>query len=190
MGNSMVRNAAWKAFEWHVAKLLGLDPTISSGSKFYDQGDAVSRGRQDPFPLYADAKTTEKGSFSLKAKELIDWTEQAQAVGKRFLLPLRFTKVPEADDYVLMRLEDFKELLDMAKGRVAPSYKSYQYLPVEEWPDHWAAFDGGTYTDRMVGRKKVVAISYSPEPGRVMHGRGSTSAEAYADLRNQLGFKG
>lgn len=105
----------WKAFERHVTKLLGLDATITSGNKFFDQGDAVSRGREHSFPLFADAKYTEHFSQSLQLKALSDLTEQASGQGKRMAMPIRFwpkgTPIPE--DFVLLRLHDFAELMEL-----------------------------------------------------------------------------
>ena len=80
----------WEVWEREVVKALDLDATISSGSKWYDPGDATTRGRDDPFPLFADAKFTERASFSLKAKDLRQYSKRAEEAGKRFLLPLRF----------------------------------------------------------------------------------------------------
>jgi hypothetical protein len=106
-----------EAWEQEVARVLDLDLTITSGNKFYDPGDATSRGRDDPFPLFADAKFTQKGSFSLKAKELRQWSQRASEAGKRFVLPLRFHPPGQRhpDDYVVMSFHDFVELRDNAR---------------------------------------------------------------------------
>jgi hypothetical protein len=106
----------WKAFEAYVAELLGLDATCSSGSTWHDKGDAVSRDRNDPFPLYAEAKYTEKLSFSLKLNDLMNYSARAAQVGKRFILPLRFGHRTKGQslDYVVLSLHDFAELLSLA----------------------------------------------------------------------------
>jgi hypothetical protein len=107
---------AWKIFEEDVAQLFGLSTTVSSGSKWFDQGDAVTRGRSHMFPLYADAKFTERASFTLKLKELLDYTDQALQLGKHFILPIRF-QAKEANrpsDFVVLSLEDFRNLYRMA----------------------------------------------------------------------------
>lgn len=106
---------SWQEFEHYVANLFGLDTTIASGSKFYDSGDAVTRGRRHPWPLWADAKYTQAKSFSLKLKDLEDYTVRAIELGKRFILPLRFQETPwVVADYVVMPLADFKEVYDRA----------------------------------------------------------------------------
>jgi hypothetical protein len=105
----------WKVFETYVAKLLGLDATCSSGSTWHDKGDAVSRDRNDPFPLYAECKLTEHASKSVTLRDLNTGEELAALVGKRFIMPIRFhlPGPPVGEhDYVVLSLHDFKELLD------------------------------------------------------------------------------
>lgn len=48
----------WQEHEAHIQKLLGLDSTIASGSKFHDIGDAVDRSHpnESDFRILADAK--------------------------------------------------------------------------------------------------------------------------------------
>lgn len=105
----------WAQFEAYVAGVFGMRQTISSGSKFYDPGDAVS-DRHEYFPLYADAKCTQAKSFSLKAAELRGYTERAMESGRRFILPLRFVVGTRGyEDYVVVGMQDFKELLDKAR---------------------------------------------------------------------------
>lgn len=105
----------WEAHERHVQRVLGLDSTIASGSKFHDIGDAVDRRHpnESDFRILADAKYTEKGSYSLSLKFLSQMADKATALGKRFLLPVRFwpatEKIPH--DYVVISLDDFTELL-------------------------------------------------------------------------------
>jgi hypothetical protein len=105
----------WKTFERHVTEVLGLDATIHSGSKFFDQGDAVTRGRGHRFPLFADAKYTEHFSHSLQLKMLSDLHEQAAGVGRRMVMPIRFWPqgVPGPTDYVVLSLHDFAELMEL-----------------------------------------------------------------------------
>jgi hypothetical protein len=105
----------WKTFERHVTELLGLDATIASGSKFFDQGDAVTRGRGTPFPLFADAKYTEHFAMSVSVKMLTALSEQATALGRRMIMPIRFWPpgVPGPEDYVVLRLHDFAELMEL-----------------------------------------------------------------------------
>lgn len=115
-------NRGWEHFEKYVAKLFDLDLTLASGSQFHDRGDAVTRGRQDAFPLYADAKYTERASFSLKIRELRHYTEAAAEQGKRLLVPLRFWLKGDyaPSDWVILSLHDLKELLMMGAGQDPP----------------------------------------------------------------------
>lgn len=104
-----------RGFEEHerfVAELYGLDQTITSGNKFYDPGDAVSR-HSGPFALFADAKYTEKLSYSLKLKELQDYAERATMRGKRLILPVRFfpPSLHAPSDWVVLNAHDLAELL-------------------------------------------------------------------------------
>lgn len=115
---SQIPRPRWQEFESYVAELLDLDATLSSGSKWFDKGDAVSRGRGS-FPLYAECKFTTKASKSLALRDLRAARELAGIIGKRFILPLRFwpENTPRPDDFVLLSLSDFCELLQAAKDR-------------------------------------------------------------------------
>ncbi len=103
----------WQRHEREVRELLGLDSTITSGSKWFDPGDGVTRGRS-PFPLYADCKCTERGSFSLKLADLNDLQYRAAEMGKRLILPVRFHPDVGPQDYIVCSLHDFAELLSLA----------------------------------------------------------------------------
>lgn len=100
----------WQRHEREVADILGLRRTITSGNKWYDPGDGTSRGR---FPLYVDCKCTEKGSFSLKLDTLNDLQFRAAEMGRRLILPVRFHPDVGPQDYVVIGLHDFAELLDL-----------------------------------------------------------------------------
>lgn len=56
---------------------------------------------------------TEKGSYSLNAKFLRQMTDKSAALGRRFVLPVRFWPVgaPFPEDYVVVGLGDFAELV-------------------------------------------------------------------------------
>lgn len=99
----------WQEFETEVNELLGLRPTVVSGSKFYDKGDGVTPGPGDGW--FSECKWTEKNSFTLNRIKLSDWTEHAASVGKRLLVPIRFQVpyVTSRNDYVLLSLHDFIE---------------------------------------------------------------------------------
>lgn len=117
-----MKKRGWRGHEEYVQKLLGLDSTICSGNKFYDPGDGVDRSHPDenPFALIIDAKCTAAKSFSIKAELLREWMLSAAMLGKRFAMPIRFENPLEYDgneDYILMGLDDFAELLELARGR-------------------------------------------------------------------------
>ena len=107
----------WQQHEKDVAELLGLSLTSCSGNKWYDPGDGVTRGPSS-FPLYAECKCTEKLSYPLRLAMLNDLQMQAAALGRRMVLPVRF--VPPfvgAQDYVVLGLHDFAELLDLVQEK-------------------------------------------------------------------------
>ena len=112
--------AGWEAYEHHIQKLLGLDSTVASGAKFHDIGDAVDRRHptESDFRLLADAKFTEKGSYSVNLKFLRQMTDKAVALGKRFILPVRLWPTGEElpHDYVVIGLDDFAELLEKSRA--------------------------------------------------------------------------
>ena len=108
---------AWARWEAYVQHLLGLDSTIASGGKWYDISDGVDRDRYgSSFQLIIDAKATEKGSYSVTRKFMAQWRLKAEMMGKRFAVPIRFVS-PHGmnDDYVVLGLDDFAELLEMAR---------------------------------------------------------------------------
>jgi hypothetical protein len=115
------RPIGWKAHEKHIQKLLGLDSTPGSGNQFYAPGDAVDNrhASQCVFPILADAKCTDKGSFSLNHHFMVQQTDRATELGKRFVMPVRFDGGPHPDDYVVLGLDDFAELLELARARQA-----------------------------------------------------------------------
>ena len=107
---------SWKQHEKYVQEVLGLDSTICSGNKFYDPGDAVDNDRESPFPIIADCKFTERKSFSVASKTLSQWTDKAAEMGKRFIMPVRLSpKGSTSQDYVVIGLHDFAELLNLAR---------------------------------------------------------------------------
>jgi len=107
----------WKTFERYVQQLLRLDSTPGSGNQFYARGDAVDTRHpaQTAVPMLADCKCTEKGSFSLNHAFLLAESERADYLGQRFVIPIRFITGSAVDDYIVLRLNDFAELLDLAR---------------------------------------------------------------------------
>lgn len=113
----------WQLHEKYVADSLGLDLCIASGNKYYDPGDAVQRGHytESNFPIIADAKCTEKKSYSVKQEFVREWVDKAVEMGKRFIMPIRFHATnewgrPVVDDYVLLTFDDFLELLEAQRA--------------------------------------------------------------------------
>lgn len=117
------RRSGWRAHEKHVQDLLGLDSTPGSGNQFYAPGDAVDNRHpgESNFAILADAKCTERGSYSLNHHFLVQQTDRAVELGKRFVMPVRFDGGSRPDDYVVLGLDDFAELLEMAKQARVPA---------------------------------------------------------------------
>jgi hypothetical protein len=111
-----------------VADLLGLARTSSSGNKFYDPGDAVSRSHYSVqrYRLYAECKSTIQKSYSLKRDDLERYSKRAAENGKMYVMPIRFVGAHD-DDYVVMRLLDFSDVLEAAQQKESPS-DSVSYL--------------------------------------------------------------
>lgn len=107
----------WERFEEHVQRVLKLSRTIASGSRHYDPGDAVNKKHyeDEEFRFIADAKCTSARVFTLQDKMLRQWVERARKDGKRFCLPLRFQT--EMEDYVVLSLDDFAEMLVAANEK-------------------------------------------------------------------------
>jgi len=111
---------SWEAWEHDIQHLLGLSATPASGAKWQAIGDAVDTGHpQDTtFPIIADCKLTEHHSFTISRKFWMDWQKRAAETGKRFILPLRIWPrgIRQPTDIVALSLDDFAELLEMARN--------------------------------------------------------------------------
>lgn len=120
----------WERWEHDVQELLGLDATPASGARFQAIGDGVDNHHpaDTVFPLIVDCKATEKGSFSLKSKDLQQWHANAMALGKRFAMPIRFWNRGNnrSADYILLGINDFAELLELARGRRLDEWSDIQ----------------------------------------------------------------
>ena len=112
----MRHELGWEAWERYTNKVLGLDATIASGCKEYDPGDGVDRRHhtETDYALMADAKYTEKGSFSVNAKLMKKYVQRAAEAGKRFVLPVRLVDSAgrEVHDYIVVPLQDYVALLE------------------------------------------------------------------------------
>lgn len=103
----------WERFESYTNELLDLDATAASGATWKDKGDGTTRDTYaEAWPLMVDAKTTEKASYSLKAKFLADMRRTALQDGKSFALPLRFTQESPQYDWVVVPLTDYAYLVE------------------------------------------------------------------------------
>ena len=62
----------------------------------------------------ADAKYTERKSFSVSAKLMGQYVRRAAEMGKRFVLPVRLvdTGTKEVHDYIVVPLQDYVVLLE------------------------------------------------------------------------------
>ena len=102
----------FEVHESHVCELLDLDATIASGARWHDLGDGVERNAYSVWPIMFDAKCTVQKSYSVRRDWMRQQVRRAVASGKRFLLPVRFVdEHGQHDDYVVMPLDDFAELL-------------------------------------------------------------------------------
>ena len=65
----------------------------------------------------ADAKCTEKWSYSIKWDFMSQWIEKAAQHGTRFILPIRFNNGKGLNtDYVALSFDDFCEIEKSAKS--------------------------------------------------------------------------
>lgn len=112
----MRRELGWEAWESYANRALGLSATVASGSQSHDPGDGVDRRHHSEtgYALMADAKYTEKASFSLNAKLMNQYVRRAAEMGKRFVLPVRLVDSGgrEVHDYVVVPLQDYVALLE------------------------------------------------------------------------------
>ena len=103
----------WERWESQVNERLGLDATIASGATWKDKGDGSTRDNySEAWPLLADAKTTERGSFSVKAQFVEDMHRVAKQEGKTFAMPVKFTQEEHSPEWVVVPFEDYAYLVD------------------------------------------------------------------------------
>lgn len=103
----------WERWENHVNERLGLDGTVASGATWKDKGDGATRDNySEVWPLMVDAKTTERGSYSLKSKFLEDMYRVAKQEGKTFALPIQFTQEERQPQWVAVPFEDYAYLVE------------------------------------------------------------------------------
>lgn len=113
----------WERHEREVQELLGLSATPGSGNQWHSPSDGVDNTHYSSatFPLMVDCKCTVNKSYSVTREFMAKWREKAEMAGKRFALPIRFAeKDPRShrhEDYIVLTLDDFAELLELAKGR-------------------------------------------------------------------------
>lgn len=107
---------AWARFESDVRTLLELDRPPGSGNQWHDPSDGTTRNAYGGYPVVMDAKYTGRKSFSVTRQFLEHWLSVADALGKHFLLPIRF-RAPSGThrDFVLVPLDDYAELLIKAR---------------------------------------------------------------------------
>lgn len=102
----------WENFEQKVQDTLGLEPTITSGNKWYDISDGVHRD-QNPYRVMVDAKFTEASSYTLQAKFLQEWHQEAAKLGYKFALPIKLSgSRATPNEWVAIPLDDYAELVE------------------------------------------------------------------------------
>lgn len=113
----MRHELGWEAWERYVNRVLGLDSTVASGSQAHDPGDGVDRRHhsETEYALMADAKYTERKSFSVNARLMSQYVRRAAEFGKRFILPVRLVDKAnnEVHDFVVVPLQDYLTLLEL-----------------------------------------------------------------------------
>lgn len=106
----------WESWESEVNNALSLSSTAGSGSQAHDPGDGTDRRHhsETDYAIQADAKFTERGSYSVNGKLMKQWSDRALSQGKRFVLPIRFwsknASLPE--DYVVLAFGDYVALVE------------------------------------------------------------------------------
>ena len=112
----MRKQLGWAAWEAYTNKVLGLTPTIASGSQAHDPGDGVDRRHhsETDYALMADAKYSEQKTFSISARLLDQYVRRAAEAGKAFVLPVRLVDKATngVHDFVVVPLQDYVMLLD------------------------------------------------------------------------------
>lgn len=104
---------AWERWERIVNERLALEGTAASGATWKDKGDGATRDNySEPWPLIADAKTTQKGSFSVKAKFVEDMYRTAKQNGKTFVMPVKFLQEEKQPAWAVVPFEDYAYLVE------------------------------------------------------------------------------
>lgn len=113
----MRQTLGWDSWESYVNRVLGLEATLASGSQAHDPGDGVDRRHhtETDYAIMADAKYTERKSFSVSAKLMGQYVQRAAEFGKRFVLPVRLVDsgTKEVHDYIVVPLQDYVALLEV-----------------------------------------------------------------------------
>ena len=109
----MTERPDWQKFEKDANAKLGLDATVTSGSKWYDKNDGTTRGHplDNIFMLDADEKSTKHRAYSLSVDFLESNRRRSVLAGKTFVLPVRFELESHDSDWVVLNLEDFTSLV-------------------------------------------------------------------------------
>lgn len=103
----------WEVWESRVNERLGLNGTTASGATWKDKGDGSTRDNyNEVWPLMVDAKTTERGSFSVKAQFVEDMHKVAKQDGKTFAMPIKFLQEEHQPEWVVVPFEDYAYLVD------------------------------------------------------------------------------
>jgi hypothetical protein len=141
----MPKTLDWEQWEHDVQGALGLDATICSGNKWNDIGDATDNTppSDNSFRLLVDCKFTKHMSYSVVGRAMRRWINTGTEHGKRSILALRFWPYDQnsPDDFVVIGMDDFAELL--AKAKEADLVKQVKaavdptYLEREEYRRSW-----------------------------------------------------
>lgn len=117
----MTERPDWQKFEKEANAKLGLEATVTSGSKWYDKNDGTTRGHplDNIFMLDADEKSTKHRAYSLSVDFLESNRKRSILAGKTFVLPVRFELDSHDSDWVVLNLEDFTSLVGIDEVNAA-----------------------------------------------------------------------
>ena len=129
----------WRAHEDYVAEAISGEKTVTSGNKWWDISDVVNRdgSTNSRAQFMADAKSTLKDGYRVSKKFVRQYREKAILRGKVFLLPLRFQDghTGEVDDWVVIHMDDFRELLGL-------DVRAQSIAEKKELDDHESSLQG------------------------------------------------
>lgn len=113
----MPKTEKWEDAEQRARDALGLVATPTSGSQWFSKGDSIGTDTLDMLSFMLESKSTESKSYSVKRDWVAEYRKVAELAGKLFALHIEFINPPnQPDDYILMEMGDFVELMTREKS--------------------------------------------------------------------------